>query len=389
MAQPHDIQHVKLTAMKKRLNVIQILPALEVGGVERGTVQISRALVNRGHNAIVLSGGGRLVEELNSLGVEHIRLPIGAKKLSSIFLIYKLVGIFLEKKIDIVHSRSRLPSWLVWAALKLLPKEKRPFWVTTVHGPYSVNAYSRIMIKGDQVIAVSHFIKCYINNNYPEVDQKSITVIPRGIEKNLYHKDFRPSSAWKEAWEQQFKVDSSAKILTIAGRLTRWKGQLDFIQLIAGLRKKGMNVFGLIVGSAHIRNKAYENELKASAAKCGVTEHINFLGSRADLMEIFSISDCAYSLAYKPEAFGRTTIEALSLGTPVIGYDHGGTSEVLNKVFPRGKVPLNDINAAINRTIDILESHPPIAKKHPYTVEKMEAATLRLYENSQKQADLF
>ena len=368
--------------MTKKLNIIQILPELEVGGVERGTVQISRALVNRGHSASVMSGGGRLVKELNALGVEHIELPIGAKKLSSVFLIYKLVRTFLNKKIDIVHSRSRLPSWLVWIALKFLSKNKRPVWITTVHGPYSVNAYSSIMIKGDHVIAVSHFIERYIKKNYSKAHQKDITVIPRGIEKDLYRRSFRPSDAWMESWQQQLKHNADAKILTIAGRLTRWKGQLDFILILAGLRKRGVNAFGLIVGSAHKNNKAYEDELKIAAQTYGVTPYLLFLGSRSDLMEIFSISDCAYSLAKKPEAFGRTTIEALALGTPVIGYDHGGTSEILDNVFPRGKVALNDINAVIDRTIEVLANHPLITESHPYTVGRMELATLSLYERS-------
>ena len=386
MASPHDIQDRLLASMTKRLNIIQILPELEVGGVERGTVQISKALVKRGHTAIVMSGGGRLVQELHALGAEHIEIPIGAKKLSSIFLIYKLMRTFVDKKIDIVHSRSRLPSWLVWGALKFLPKDKRPIWVTTVHGPYSVNAYSSIMIKGDQVIAVSNFIKRYVMENYKDARRKSITVIPRGIEKNLHLKDFLPSDLWEKNWQQQFQLEESAKIFTIAGRLTRWKGQLDFIQLIAGLRKKGINAFGLIVGAAHKSNQAYESELKVAANKYNVTPYIIFLGSRTDLMEIFSISDCAYSLAKKPEAFGRTTIEALSLGTPVIGYDHGGTSEILDSVFPRGKIPLNDIHTAIDRTIEILTNPPPIAENHPYTAENMELATLRLYELSAQQA---
>ena len=270
----------------------------------------------------------------------------------------------------------------MWAALKFLPKNKRPVWITTVHGPYSVNAYSSIMIKGDHVIAVSYFIERYIIKNYSKAHQKDVTVIPRGIEKDLYRRSFRPSDAWKANWQQKFGHTDDAKILTIAGRLTRWKGQLDFILILAGLRKRGVNAFGLIVGSAHKKNKAYEDELKIAAQTYGVTPYIIFLGSRSDLMEIFSISDCAYSLAKKPEAFGRTTIEALALGTPVIGYDHGGTAEILDKVFPSGKVALNDIGAAIDRTIEVLANHPLITESHPYTVEKMELETLSLYERS-------
>jgi len=62
-----------------RLTVMQLLPALESGGVERSTLEIIAALVKAGHRALVVSAGGRLQAALEAAGGEHITLPIGQK----------------------------------------------------------------------------------------------------------------------------------------------------------------------------------------------------------------------------------------------------------------------------------------------------------------------
>ncbi|MCG8323936.1 MAG: glycosyltransferase, partial [Thiotrichales bacterium] len=137
------------------LSVIQALPALEVGGVERGTLEVAAELAARGHRSIVISSGGRLVSELARAGSEHINCPIGKKSLLTFRHVFTLREIFRRQNIDIVHARSRLPAWLCWLALRGMPADRRPAFITTVHGPYSVNAYSRIMCYGKHVIAIS------------------------------------------------------------------------------------------------------------------------------------------------------------------------------------------------------------------------------------------
>ena len=163
--------------------VLQILPELDVGGVERGTLEVAAELVKRNHRSIVVSGPGRLVSQLIDEGSEHINLPVGRKSLLSARLIPVLRKIFKEQEIDIIHARSRLPAWLAYLAWKNLDIEKTPAFMTTVHGPYSVNRYSEIMIKGERIIAISQYIKNYILENYPNVNEKRIEIIHRGISK--------------------------------------------------------------------------------------------------------------------------------------------------------------------------------------------------------------
>ena len=151
---------------EKKLTIIQVLPALESGGVERGTLEISKYLVSKKQHSIVISNGGRMTQQLISEGGKHIELPIGKKSLLTLRLIPVLIKIFIANKVDLVHLRSRFPAWICIIAVKFMPYKKRPSIITTFHGPYSINLYSSIMAKGDIVIAVSKMIQTYILENY-------------------------------------------------------------------------------------------------------------------------------------------------------------------------------------------------------------------------------
>lgn len=365
--------------MSARLTVVQLLPELNFGGVERGTVQVAAALVAAGHRALVVSAGGRLEGELAAVGAEHVRLPIGAKRLRSLALVPRLRRLFAEQAVDIVHARSRLPAWLAFLALGGARRAARPAWVTTVHGPYTVNRYSRVMVSGDAVIAISDFIRDYIVGAWPEIDPARVTVIPRGIERARYHPDYTPDAAWRAAFHAAHPALAGRRLLTLPARLTRWKGQLDFIELVGQLRAAGLPVHGLIAGAAHPRKAAYAAELARAVSLRKLTGDISFLGERHDLREILAISDLAFSLTGEPEAFGRTTIEALSLGTPVVGYDHGGTAEILRAVYPAGLVAPGDVSAAAACAAALLRAAPAVPREHPYTVGRLTSATLALY----------
>ncbi|MGB1883264.1 MAG: glycosyltransferase family 4 protein [Gammaproteobacteria bacterium] len=367
--------------MSKPMTVLQLLPELNVGGVERGTLEIARALTAAGHRALVVSGGGRLVPELEDLGATHIELPIGRKHARTLGLIGPLAKILADHEADIVHARSRLPAWVGWLARRRLPAAEQPRWVTTVHGPYTVNRYSRIMVSGQRVIAISEFIRDYITHYYRQVDHKRIEVIPRGVDTARYFADFVPDDNWLDEWRRtQIPLDNKF-VIALPARLTRWKGQLEFIELLRRLRADDEAVAGVIIGAAHPRKPRYADELKTAVARAGIEDDVAFLGHRNDLREILSVCDCAMSLTTEPEAFGRTTIEALALGTPVIGYEHGGTGEILRTVLPRGLVPAGDIDAAVKKVKELMTSPWPVPREHPYSNARMQSSTLALYES--------
>lgn len=362
------------------LTVAQLLPELEVGGVEQGTLEIAAALVAAGHRALVVSGGGRLVPGLEALGATHITLPIGRKRLSALTLVRPLRQILREHRVDLVHARSRLPAWLGHFARQGMSAAERPRWVTTVHGPYTANAYGRIMASGERVIAISRFIEAYLLRAWPGIDPNRVRLIPRGVDSARWRHGFTPDPGWLARWQAEHPQLEGKSLLVLPGRLTRWKGQEDFLRVLAQLVARGLPVHGLLAGGPHPRKRGFEDELRSLAGTLGIGAHVSFLGNRSDLREVMAISSCAFSLTLDPEAFGRTTIEALSLGVPVIGYDHGGTGEILREVFPAGLVALRDVAAAAARCADFLQAPPTVPASHPYTTARLQASTLAVYE---------
>jgi glycosyltransferase involved in cell wall biosynthesis len=365
--------------MTKKLTVVQMLPELESGGVERGTLEMGKYLVDHGHRSIVISGGGSMVTQLLDEGSEHIAWQVGKKALPTIRYIKKTRNFLRETKPDILHLRSRLPAWVGFLAWKKLPADNRPKLITTVHGQYSVSKYSGIMMRGDAVIAVSEMIKHYIIENYPRVDSARIKVVYRGVDTSEYINGYEPNDAWKNAWFENHPQMIGKKLLTLPGRLTRLKGHVDFIAIIDALVKTGKNVHGIIVGGTHQKKKHYEKELKEQIAKLHLQSHITFVGQRSDVKEIFAISSIIFSLSNKPESFGRTTTEALSLGIPVLGYAHGGVQEQLEQIFPEGLVPVGSIDGAVQKANYLLLNKCVLPSGHSFTLEKMCKNTLALY----------
>jgi len=371
--------------MIKQLTVIQILPALNSGGVERGTTEIARALVEAGHHSIVISAGGRLVEQLESEGTTHITLPIGEKRLTTLRYIWQLRKILRDISPDIIHLRSRLPAWIAYLAWRKLPRGKRPHIVTTVHGPYSINKYSAIMTIGERVIAVSNMIKSYITENYPKANIDNISVIHRGIDPELYCPNYQPSTDWSVQWNKDFPQLNNKFIITLPARITAWKGQDDFITCIQTLKSKGLNIHGIIVGETHPRKQAFLDVLKNRIAELGLEKEITFTGHRSDLQNILASSNIVLSLAKAPEAFGRTTIEALSMGIPVIGYSHGGVAEQLDVTFPEGHVPVGDISAVTDKIMSWQQNTPVVNTNHLFTLQNMCQKTLQIYQELSKE----
>jgi glycosyltransferase involved in cell wall biosynthesis len=361
------------------MTVVQILPSLESGGVERGTIEVAKALCDVGHRSIVISAGGRLVQALEAMGAEHVQWEIGKKSLLSLRYVFRLRRFLQNNQVDILHARSRLPAWVAYLAWKGMDVSKRPRFVTTVHGLYSVKKYSAIMTKGEAVIAVSDTIKKYILDNYPDVDESRIQVIYRGIDPDEFPYRYRPDTGWVQIWHEQYPQLRGKKLLTLPGRLTRLKGHHDFIGLIRSLRKNGYNVHGLIVGSEDPRRLEYARELHARVAKERLTEHITFTGHRDDMREIYAVSDVIFSLSSQPESFGRTTLEALSIGVPVVGYDHGGVGEILERIYPTGKVALHDHNALYKKVSQLLDVPVVVDEHDQFRLQHMLDRTLELY----------
>jgi glycosyltransferase involved in cell wall biosynthesis len=361
------------------MKVMQILPELNAGGVERGTLEVGKYLAQEGHESIVISNGGRLVAQLESEGSRHITLPVHKKSLVSLKQVKALRHIFKQEQPDIVHLRSRLPAWLAWLAWRKMDPRTRPRLITTVHGFNSVNYYSRIMTRGEVVICVSNSLKEFVMSNYPDVAEDRLVVIHRGISPDEFVYGAQAPGNWQDEWYETFPETRNKKLLTLPGRITRLKGHEDFLRVMKAL--DGQNYHGLIVGGAHAKKADYLEELKQHVEQMGLANRITFTGNRTDLHHVMSISDVVFSLTQQPESFGRTTLEALALGKPVIGYEHGGVGEILETLLPSGKVPVGDIRAIVDRLKE-WEAHPAKPEhNNPFTLEKMLSTILDSYQS--------
>lgn len=207
-----------------------------------------------------------------------------------------------------------------------------------LHGLHSTGLYSSIMCRGEHVIVVSETVRDYVRKNYSFVPDKRLHMIHRGIDGREYPRGFQPDEKWKTEFFQQFPKTKDRLLLTLAGRITRLKGHQDLLRLLARLRDRGIAAHGLVVGVTDPRKAAYEDELRKLAASLKLSDHVTFTGHRSDLKQIYAISSIVLSLSSTPESFGRTVAEALSIGTPVVGYNHGGVAEILAAQFPVGAV---------------------------------------------------
>lgn len=364
---------------EKKLTVLQMLPALESGGVERGTLEIAHSLVEHGHRALVISAGGRLVAPLIESGAAHFAWPIGKKSLSSLRWVRPLRRLLIEQRVDILHVRSRVPAWIAWLAWRGMNPATRPRFVTTVHGLYSTGRYSGIMTRGEATIAVSDTVRDYILAHYPDTLPWRIHVIPRGVDGQHYPHGWQPDAAWQDAFFSQFPAARGKRLVTLPGRITRLKGHEDFIELISRLKRRGLPVHGLIVGGATASKQRYLQKLRYRVRSLGLESDISFTGQRDDMKQILAVSSLVLSLSSQPESFGRTTLEALRLGVPTAGYDHGGVGEILRTVYPAGLLPPNGLDETSRRLAQLLDQPPPVPAGDFYPLREMLDNTLALY----------
>lgn len=307
------------------MKIVQLIPELNEGGVERGVVELSRELVKAGFESVVISNGGKLVSQLERDGSLHVKLDVCSKNiLSAPWRIWKLYRALQKIKPNLLHVRSRVPAWMVFFANKRLHLPV----VSTVHGFNSVSPYSRIMIQSDHVICVSNAIKHYVQKHY-DADEKKLTVIPRGIDLDTFNPNHLDTS-FIQSFKQQFNLEDKWVISTI-GRITQLKDLETFIEAIAILNKEFPNVVGLIVGGVRKDKQNYFSTLQNLVNSLHVKEQIHFCGSSHNVAEIYSLSDLVVSSSKKPESFGRSVAEAIALNTPVVATGHGGVLDIIEE----------------------------------------------------------
>ncbi len=359
----------------KGKTVLQVLPALEAGGVERGTLEIAAALGDAGVRPLVASAGGRMAAQL---GTNHIRLPVDTK---NPFLLWRnvarLEALIAREKVDLVHARSRAPAWSARTAARRMGV---PF-VTTFHGTYSARsaakrAYNRIMTQGDRVIAISDFIAAHVREVY-DCPLERLRVVHRGIDPAVFDPTIitpDEKTALRFAW----RIPTGAYVALLPGRLTRWKGHAFMIEAMRSLHDR--NVVAVFAGAGR---EAYRQELLELADGLPV----RFVGHTDDMPAASAASDVVVSASDKPEAFGRVMAEAGAMGLPVVATNHGGAREIVVDGQTGWLVPPGDAASLADGIRRSLAASGPAfaarARAHVlahFTLARMCEGTLAVYE---------
>lgn len=321
--------------------VLQVLPELNQGGVELGTIEIASELQKRGIENYVASEGGRMQYQLERLKVKHFTLPLKTKNIFKMWLnAKKLAKIIKENGITIVHARSRAPAWSAyWAAKKCGVHFMTTFHGTYGLGPYGIKKiYNRVMTYGERVIAISNHIKEHIIKNYG-TDENKIRLIARCVNMDNFSIENMTAERIIKFLEEN-GIPEDKPLITLIGRLTNWKGQKLLIEALNKIKDE--DFFCLLIGDDQGRTK-YTEELHEMIERYQMEDRFAFIRHTSDVPAAMMVSDIVLSTSIEPEAFGRIAIEGQAMGRVVIASNIGGSCEtiidgVTGKLFESGNV---------------------------------------------------
>lgn len=365
-----------------------MLPELHSGGVERGTVELSKALVKHGYTSLVASAGGNMESQIKSSGGIHFELPLATK---NPFLIRRnateLAKIIKEHNVDIVHARSRAPAWSAFLACK----RTGCHLVTTVHGPYSIGSslkkrYNSVMVRGEKIIAVSEFIKKYIMDNY-KVDEKNIVVIHRGVDLTHFDRDLVADSRTLHTAEK-LNIEHDLPLILLPARLTGWKGHEFLLDALANIDKTKFRC--LFVGNSD-KHPEYLKRIRNKIDKLGLGSNIRIVANVIDMPVLYNLVDIVVSASLRPEAFGRIAVEAQAMEKLLIATNHGGACETVIDGKTGWLVEpdnVEQLTKTIDRLLNISDEKrkevTTLAKKHiqqNFSVDGMTSKTIKIYED--------
>ena len=330
-------------------NLVQIVPSLDSGGVERGTVDVANFLAQKQIKNFIVTSGGKMIKELDDNLVHVHQLPVSSKNFFSYPSIARKINKFIQaNNINLVHVRSRGPAWMV----NLMSKNNVKT-IATFHNVYGGNSffkkmYNKGLSKMDHLIAISDYVRETVIQKY-NITNKNISVINRGIDTEYFNKPINNDT--KEDFISKHQIDKSKKIILFPARLTRWKGQLEFVDVINKITTE--NILVLFAGDT--KNNSYTNQLREKINKSNQNKKFKILGSvnQEEMRLLFDIADLSVSLPLRAEGFGRTISESLYSGTPVIAFNFGGAKNQLEHLSDFFKSTSQDYGSLPNK-IDLL-----------------------------------
>ncbi|MFQ6016875.1 MAG: glycosyltransferase family 4 protein [Kiloniellaceae bacterium] len=324
MTEVGEITTPEATVKDGRPVVLQVVPSLVTGGVERGAVDIAAAIAEAGGTSLVASEGGPMVYELMRAGAVHVKMPLASKNPVVMHRnVRRLTKLIQARDVDIVHARSRAPAWSAAAAAR----RTGCHFVTTFHGTYNFDGeikrrYNAIMATGERVIANSEFIARHIREHY-QVEPGRVRVIHRGIDLTRFDPE-RVSAERVIQLAKRWRLPDGVPLIMLPGRLSRLKGHAVLIEALAQLRDLALRC--VLVG-AEQGGSAYRVELERLIARYDLGSHVYLPGHCDDMPAAYMLADVVVCASTDPEAFGRVVSEAQAMGCPVVVSNHGGARE--------------------------------------------------------------
>ena len=370
-------------------NLVQIVPSLDSGGVERGTVDVANFLAQKQIKNFIITSGGKMIKELDDNFVHVHQLPVSSKNFFSYPSIARKIYKFIQaNNINLVHVRSRGPAWMI----NLMSKNNIKT-ISTFHNVYGGNSfikkiYNKGLSKMDHLIAISDYVKETVIQKY-NITNKNISVINRGIDTEYFNQPI--NSDYKEDFINRHQIDKSKKIILFPARLTRWKGQLEFVDVIKKITTESI----LVLFAGDTKNDSYAKQLREKINKSNLNDTFKILGSinREEMRLLFDIADLSVSLPLRAEGFGRTISESLYSGTPVIAFNYGGAKNQLEhlsdffKLTPQdyGSLPYKIdllLNLSSNQKVKIFQNVKTVIENN-FSKENMVNQYLEFYESVQ------
>lgn len=312
---------------EKKLSILQLVPALNTGGVEKCVVEISQALVKNNFISYIASAGGSLLKYIILQGAKHYLLPFDRKNPISFFICRRgLKKILLSEHIDLIHAKSRFPAWIGY----YIARQRGLPFITTFHGVYNFRSsfkkyYNSIMTRGERVIAVSNFVRDHILENY-NIDKNKVTVIHRGVDLSIFAPDKVPKERVIRLAEKIMLRNFDKTIIMLPGRITRWKGHHLLIEALFRISKQ--DFICLFVGEEK-SNSSYKKQLMKTIKDYHLEDKFVFTGNLSDMAAAYQLADIVISASIEPEAFGRVVTEGQAMGRLVLATNLGGSRETI------------------------------------------------------------
>lgn len=208
---------------------------------------------------------------------------------------------------------------------------------------WCVNRYA------DRAIVVSGPVKQHLVNS--GVNSKKIKVIHNGIDSSIFSPNVQSDYLYKE-----WNIPQNAIKVGMIGRVNNWKGQEDFLVALAPLLNRFDNLYLFVIGSAFEGQEWRIKKLKEKINSLSHNDRIIFSEFRKDNYAVEHFFDILILPSTSPDPLPTVVLETMGCGRGVIGYAHGGITEMVKDQYNGELVSPLDKNALRRAVEDCIVS---------------------------------